>query len=103
MSERKNVVEILNINHPGNSRMVDARPYTAMRDAILKVAPVATPGTTVADLHKQVIAHLPEDVFPGGAKSGWWLKAVQLDLEARGELIRGKCSPLRLSRRPGSA
>jgi len=38
------------------------------------------------------------DLFPGGAKAGWWLKAVQLDLEARGLIQRGPVKPLRLFR-----
>lgn len=36
-----------------------------------------------------MLAHLPESLFPGGAKAGWWTKAVQLDLEAKG-LIAGE-------------
>jgi hypothetical protein len=27
-------------------------------------------------------------LFPQGAKSGWWQKAVQLDLEAKGAIVR---------------
>jgi hypothetical protein len=32
------------------------------------------------------LLHLPQNLFPGGAKAGWWAKTVQLDLEARGLL-----------------
>ena len=35
-------------------------------------------------------------LFPGGATLGWWIKAVQLDLEARGLVVRSKGSPVRL-------
>jgi hypothetical protein len=35
-----------------------------------------------------VIPHLPQDQFSGGAKAGWWVKTIQLDLEAKGELAR---------------
>jgi hypothetical protein len=42
-------------------------------------------------------ARAPEDLFPGGEKTGWWTKCVQLDLEAKGLLVRaGK--PLRWRR-----
>jgi hypothetical protein len=43
-----------------------------------------------------MLAHLPQKLCPGGAKSGWWAKAVQLDLEAKGIIMRTKTSPLRL-------
>jgi hypothetical protein len=33
---------------------------------------------------------------PGGATAGWWLKAVRLDLEAKGIVAREKTTPLRL-------
>jgi hypothetical protein len=40
---------------------------------------------------------LPDDLFPGGKTSGWWLKCVQLDLEAKGIVARHKTKPLRFS------
>jgi hypothetical protein len=39
---------------------------------------------------------LSQEQFPGGAKAGWWAKAVQLDLEAKGVVKREKTSPIRL-------
>jgi hypothetical protein len=46
-----------------------------------------------------VKAYLPADLFPGGAKAGWWTKTVQLDLEAKGVVIReAASSPLRWRR-----
>jgi hypothetical protein len=91
-------VELFNINHPGKSRLVDEAPYRAMRSALLSVLPSAEPGFTFSDMEREISPHLPERVFPGGDKAGWWLKAVQLDLEARGEIKRAKCRPLRFSR-----
>ena len=70
--------------------------YAAMKKAVLAVLPKASPGLTVADVQQRVLAHLPEDLFPGGAKSGWWMKAVQLDLEAKDIIRREKTSPVRL-------
>jgi len=39
--------------------------------------------------------HLSEELFPGGAKAGWWAKTVQLDLEAQGKWVREDTKPLR--------
>ena len=91
-------VEIENVNHPGKSERVDAAMYNAMRQAFLKILPTTSPGLTVAEVQQAVLPHLPEYLFPGGAKAGWWMKAVQLDLEAKGLIAREKTSPLRLRR-----
>lgn len=85
-----------NVNHPGKTTSADAGMYEAMKRAILKVLPAKAPGLTVAEMEDQVLAHLPQKLYPGGAKSGWWAKAVQLDLEAKGIIARTKTSPLRL-------
>ena len=47
-------------------------------------------------IYDGVTAHLPHELFPGGAKAGWWAKTVQLDLEAKGVIVREKTRPLRL-------
>ena len=89
-------IQVENLNHPGNLRSVDAGMYAAMKSAFLKVLPRTSPGLTTAELRERLLVHLPEDVFPGGAKAGWWAKTVQLDLEAKGIIVREKDSPLRL-------
>ncbi|QEN89246.1 hypothetical protein FZC33_24350 [Labrys sp. KNU-23] len=91
-------IELLNVNHPGKARPVDAAMYGAMKAAMLAFLPDGKPGLTVAQLQAGVPALLPQDLYPGGAKAGWWVKAVQLDLEARGIIRREKVSPLRLYR-----
>lgn len=96
MSSEK--VTVRNPNHPGNTEQVDAGKYRAMEAAMLAEIPAAAPGATVAELRGPVVARLPESLFPGGATAGWWLKLVQLDLEARGEIARAPGSPLRLHR-----
>ena len=90
------MIEVENVNHPGQLKHVDAGMYQAMKRAYLKILPKASPGLTVAQIQERVIAHLPEELFLEGAKSGWWSKAVQLDLEAKGVLVRDKSKPLRL-------
>jgi hypothetical protein len=52
---------------------------------------------TLDEIRTALPAHLPEELFPGGHKAGWWLKTVQLDLEAKGVVVRSRTSPLRLS------
>ena len=88
-------IEIENVNHPGHVTRVDADMYEAMKRAFLKVLPKTSPGLTWAEIRERVIAHLPEKLFPRGAKAGWWTKAVQLDLEAKGLVAREKTRPLR--------
>jgi hypothetical protein len=89
-------IEIGNVNHPGQVKRVDAAMYKAMKRAFLNVLPKTSPGLTLAEVQDRLIAHLPEDLFPGGAKAGWWAKTVQLDLEAKGVVTREKTKPLRL-------
>jgi hypothetical protein len=92
---RNGKTEIRNVNHPGQVKYVDANMYAAMRKAFLKVLPKTPPGLTEVDVRRKVVAHLPQDLFPGGAKAGWWTKAIQLDLEARGLVVRENTKPLR--------
>jgi len=89
-------IKIENVNHPGHIRRVDADMYEAMKRAFLKVLPKTSPGLTLAETQKRLVAHLPEELFPEGARAGWWAKAVQLDLEAKGIVAREKTKPLRL-------
>ena len=53
---------------------------------------------TVKELRAALDPHLDQALFPGGAKAGWWLKCVQLDLEAKGILTHGPGGPVRLTR-----
>ena len=91
-------VVVENVNHPGKTRRADATHYSAMKRAVLKVLPRRSPGLDYARMTRAVLPHLPDDVFPGGARAGWWLKTVQLDLEAKGTIAREKTSPLRWHR-----
>ena len=43
-------------------------------------------------------ATLSEKLFPEGTKAGWWTKALQLDVEAKGIVVREKTKPLRCAR-----
>ena len=94
----RKMVEVENVNHPGQVKLVDAAMYGAMRRALLKILPKTSPGLTVEEMYAKVASQVPQDLFPGGAKAGWWAKTVQLDLEAKGIITREKTRPLRLHR-----
>ena len=98
MPKADDKITIENFASPGHTYRVDRRKYEAMRSALLKVLPAREPGMTPAEAGKAVLAHLPDDLFPGGAKAGWWLKAAQLDMEAKGVIKRGTKAPVRLHR-----
>jgi hypothetical protein len=98
-AQRGERITVQNVNVPGYTTTLDATMYRAMRDALLKVLPAAAPGLTQAEMIEAVKPHLPADLFPGGAKAGWWAKSVQLDLEAKGEIVRDAIKPLRWRRR----
>ncbi len=88
-------IEVENINTPGRTSNVNATKYHAMKSAFLRVLPTAAPGLTQKEIQDAVKQHLPESVFPAGKTSGWWAKTVQLDLEAKGVVVRENCKPLR--------
>lgn len=92
---RDEKVTVENVNTPGRTERVNAAKYHAMRDAMQAVLPSAGPGLTAAEIKDLVKPRLPDDLFPGGKTSGWWLKCVQLDLEAKGIVMRHKTRPLR--------
>jgi hypothetical protein len=91
-------VVVENVNVPGWKTNVDAAKYGAMKQALMRILPRRTPGLTQAEMFESVRAHLPQDLFPGGEKAGWWVKTVQLDMEAKGRMIRSSGKPLRWRR-----
>ena len=95
-------VTVENVNVPGHTVALDAAKYAAMHRAIATVLPRTAPGLTQAEIRQAVVAHLPEELFPGGAKAGWWAKMVQLDLEAKGVVDREPTKPLRWHLRTAS-
>ena len=98
MSDADDRIEIESITSPHHVQRVNRAKYMAMREALLPVLPDAPPGITVAEAKAALMEHLSPDFFPGGEKAGWWLKAVQLDLEAKGVIARGTAKPVRLYR-----
>lgn len=96
---RTEKIEVENVKQPaGRVQRVDKAKYEAMKQAFLAALPGDAPGLTVPQIKARLLPHLPQDLFPGGAKAGWWIKAVQLDLEAKGIVRRETVRPLRLHR-----
>jgi len=91
-------IEIENVTSPGRTVRVSRAKYEAMRDALLAVLPDEAPGLKVPDAKAALLPLLPDALFPAGATAGWWLKAVQLDLEAKGVIKRAPSRPVQLFR-----
>ncbi len=98
MSRMDAKITVENVNIPGNTSRVNKAMYDAMKQAMWKVLPSKSPGLTQNEIREAVVLHLPEDLFPGSAKAGWWAKTVQLDQEAKGNLVREATKPLRWHR-----
>jgi len=98
MPEKSEKIEIENINVPGRTERVDRTKYLAMREALLAALPDKAPGLTVAQAQEALLPFLSETNFPERQKAGWWMKAVQLDLEAKGIIKRAPQRPVQLYR-----
>ena len=89
-------VTVENVNVPGQTTQLDAIKYEAMKKALLRVLPRKEPGLTAKEIREKMAPILPQELWPNGDKVGWWFKAVQLDLEAKGLMSRDvKSKPLR--------
>jgi hypothetical protein len=90
---RREIYEAENVNHPGTTRRVDAAKYKSARAAMLAFLPKRAPGMTQREMMTAMRNALPRVEFPG-TTSSWWMKTVQLDLEAKGLVVRDKTKPL---------
>lgn len=91
-------IEIENVTSPARTERVNRAKYDAMREALMAVLPDVSPGLKVPEAKAALLPLLPDALFPGGDKAGWWLKAVQLDLEAKGVIQRAPSKPVQLFR-----
>ena len=88
-----------NVNVPGYTHPVDAAHYEAMKKVLLKVLPKEGPGLTQTEMWTAAAKIADRAMFPDRGKVGWWMKSVQLDLEAKGVIVRDKgAKPLRWRR-----
>ena len=83
-------------NRDGSPTRVNGEKFEAMRAVLMAVLPTEPPGLTVAEAKGALLPLLDPVLFRGGKTAGWWIKAVHLDHEARGLILRGKGSPVRL-------
>ena len=99
-SRKDDRIEVENVNHPGKTHRLARAPYEHVRDVLLGLLPATPPGLTFDEMAEGVRARASPEMFPGGERVGWWLKSVQLDLEAKGVLQRSKDrGPTRWSRK----
>lgn len=96
-------IEIENVSSPGRTERVNRPKYEAMRVALLAVLPDVGPGLKMPEAKAALLPLLPDALFPAGDKAGWWLKAVQLDLEAKGVIRRAPSEPVQLFRLPSGS
>ncbi len=89
----EDTIEVLTVE--GKPWRCNKAKFLSMKESLLAVLPTEAPGITFAEAQAAILPHLDPDLFPGGEKSGWWMKSVQLDHEARGIVKRTKGSPLR--------
>lgn len=101
MPQPDDKIEVENITSPHHKTRVNRAKYTAMREALLQVLPDQAPGMKTPDAKAALLPLLDQTLFPGGEKAGWWLKCVQLDLEAKGIIARAEKPPVRLFRTAG--
>lgn len=87
-------VEIENVLQQGKTYRVDAVKFAAARAAMLAFLPSTSPGMLQKEMTAAMRRALPLDQFPG-TTSSWWMKSVQLDLEAKGLVVREQAKPLR--------
>lgn len=92
-----------NVNHPDHRENLKADKYHIIRQAMLSALPLDDwmPFTTLEDCVRAYLKEkdVPQSLFPKPGSVRWYCKAVQLDLEARGEIERQpRKSPLHLRR-----
>jgi hypothetical protein len=80
-------IEVENVNAPDHKVNLDAM-----------MAVISSEPMTYAAIKEGVLPILSQEHFPEGKTSGWWIKAVQLDLEAKGVVVRHKSKPLTWSK-----
>lgn len=82
----------------GNGRskvLIVPEKYEAVRQAILAMLPAGGEGMTWAALADMIAPYLPENIFRYIGTVRWYVRAVQMDLEAEGiiEQVPGSKPP----------
>ena len=95
MAGKEDMIEVFNINKPGHSSFVRKDKYEEVKRVLKGMMPNGSPGLTQDEMARLVVDNVSGKVFEDRSKAGWWMKTVQLDLEARTVMIREKTTPLR--------
>jgi hypothetical protein len=95
MSGKEDMIEVFNINKPGQSSFVRKDKYEEVKRVLKALMPDTSPGLTQDEMARLVVENVSGSVFEDRNKGGWWMKAVQLDLEARNKRIRQMLEELR--------
>ena len=88
-------LEVENVNHPEHITRLDAVKYAAAKMALLAILSGQEQGLTQTEMMAAIKVQIDQTLFPNGAKSVSWMKTVQLDLEAKGQINRIATTPLR--------
>ncbi len=91
----KEMIEVFNVNTPGRSSFVQKDKYEEVRRVLRERLPTSAPGLTQDEMDALVRENVSGSVFEDRSKAGWWMKTVQLDLEARGLMVRERAKPTR--------
>jgi hypothetical protein len=96
-------IQAQNVNHPDYSENLNETKYNIIRDAMMAVLP-AKDGMSFKEMEAGVKGLLGNtaqitELFPKPGSIRWYCKAVQLDLEAKEEIMRiPKATPMKLRR-----
>ena len=80
---KEEYITVENVNVPGRTTRVDAKMYEAMKEAMLEGLPAESPGLTQTQIRQAVVHHLPQELYPGGAKTGWCPRRCSLTSRPR--------------------
>jgi hypothetical protein len=88
ISSNDEMISVLNVTVRRYSHKINKAMYDAMQQAMWSILPLKSASMTHNEILVAILPYLPEDLFPGGAKAGWWAQGVQPDQQAWGNLIR---------------
>jgi len=74
--------------------------YNEMCRVTLIVLPETPPWLSQMEIRAAVVTNLSPKLFPSNTKADWWLKLVQVDLEAKSILCSMPFKSLRWHRKP---
>lgn len=86
-------IEVFNVDTPGKSNFVQRDKYEEVRSILLNNLPTKLPGVSENEMMILVESQASDKLFPKKETLGWWVKIVQMDLEAKGLLLRTKSQP----------